>query len=82
MGARGVSVSKSNCWHPLFPRKVVSNGRIPERPANMKGLEINYSLLIIISGVDLPAVEEGGIYLNGYRSALYPILKDLPSQSL
>jgi hypothetical protein len=82
MGARGLSLSKSNCWHPLFPGKVVSSGRIPERPANMKGLEIDYPLLIAISGVDVPAVEEGGIYLDGYRSALYPILKDLPSQSL
>jgi hypothetical protein len=80
--ARNVSLSESDCWHPLFPGKVVSSGRIPERPANMKGLEIEYKLLIAISGVDLPVVEEGGIYLDGYRSALSPILKDLPSESL
>ena len=74
--------SESNCWRPLFPRRVISGGRIPERPANMRGLEIEYSLLIAITGVDLPAIEDRGIYLDGYRSALYPILKDAQSQSL
>jgi len=82
LGARDCPWSESNCWRPLFPRKVISRGRIPERPANMKGLEIEYSLLIAITGVDLPAIEDKGIYLDGYRSALYPILKDAQSQSL
>lgn len=82
LGARDCLWSESNCWRPLFPRRVVSVGRIPERPADMKGLEIEYSLLVAITGVDLPAIEDRGIYLDGYRSALYPILKDVQSQSL
>ena len=39
-------------------------------------------MLIAITGVDLPDVEDGGIYLVGYRTALYPISKDASSQSL
>jgi tetratricopeptide (TPR) repeat protein len=66
-------LSDSTCWQALFPRKVVASGSVPPRPPGMKGLEINYSLLVQLSGVDLPVLEKEGLYLDGYNSALYPI---------
>ena len=67
------------CWSPLFSMKVVSRGAVPHRPETMKGLEIDYAVLIAVSGVDLPAIEEDGIYFDGYQTALYPMHKDLTS---
>ncbi|KAK5052009.1 hypothetical protein LTR84_002813 [Exophiala bonariae] len=76
------AVSDSSCWLALFPTNAISQGPIPERPHNMMGLEIEYPVLVAISGVDFPVMEDGGIYLDGFRSALYPIHKDDKSRSL
>jgi tetratricopeptide (TPR) repeat protein len=62
------------CWHPLFPNKVIVTGfQIPDRPASMKGLEIDFGLLIELAGIDYPVSEDGGIHLEGLYTMLYPM---------
>ncbi|KAL8795028.1 MAG: hypothetical protein Q9195_002476 [Heterodermia aff. obscurata] len=67
-----VEEDSSTCWLPLFKSSIIASGfPIPER-AGQKGIELPFSLITDQSGMLYPMTYNGGIYLRGFSSLLYP----------
>ena len=67
-----VEEDSSTCWLPLFKGSIIASGfPVPER-AGQKGIELPFSLMTDQAGMLYPMTYNGGIYLRGFSSLLYP----------
>jgi hypothetical protein len=65
------------CWRPLFPYSVVAYMfSSPERPSNMRGLEISLELMSHVCGLEASAVEDEHFLLLGQYTKAYAIRED------
>ena len=65
-------VVQEACWHPLFPRKVISREAL-RREEGFLGLHISFDLMITLCGTDIAMLEQGGFCLEGVYTSLIPI---------
>lgn len=65
-------VVQEACWHPLFPRKVISREALT-REEGFFGLQMSFDLMIMLCGTDVAMLEQGGLCLEGVYTSLIPI---------
>ena len=65
-------VVQEACWHPLFPRKVISREALT-REEGFLGLDISFDWMIALCGTDVAMLEQGGFCLEGVYTSLIPI---------
>lgn len=68
-----------SCWLPLFESGVIAQRSRPEILESEKGdyfhgLEVSFDLMVQLSDVENPVLDDGGIILVEYQTALVPTL--------
>jgi hypothetical protein len=70
-------VNTQHCWHVLFPAKVIAyHALVQLRDHHTLSLEADLSLLMDLSGINVPVLEDGGLTFHGVYTILVPISRD------
>ncbi|KAJ5257044.1 hypothetical protein N7478_013148 [Penicillium angulare] len=64
------------CWRGLFDSAIIAVGPEIRKPLqNIRGLELNFNVMLQLSAVEYPVLVDSGLVLIGYSTALIPIRK-------